>query len=255
MAQPAQTPTISINISSGTKVAGYVVVQWANKSVSTVTVKGSISATTSGEVLELFAQPFGKKTAQPVPGQSVTFSTSSTTPVPYSFSAKPSIATRYSVEVFASSTATSPLATSATDTVYMVTNQALFGWRSCNTRGNRPICHQTLKLYTALPASALGMESRKHLYFYFAVNLNPRHIPGVPRFLTLDTSARIHRVRRVSPTVYEQTITFSFRVNNDAYNPVLAWCTKDTESRDGVNLPGHHGCGARRIRSNVTYLG
>jgi len=26
-------------------------------------------------------------------------------------------------------------------------------------------------------------------------------------------------------------------------------------SRDGLGLPGSHGCGARRIRSNISYLG
>jgi hypothetical protein len=33
-------------------------------------------------------------------------------------------------------------------------------------------------------------------------------------------------------------------------------CTKDTESRDGMGLPGHHRCGKRRVKvSGLTYLG
>ncbi len=32
-------------------------------------------------------------------------------------------------------------------------------------------------------------------------------------------------------------------------------CVKDTVSRDGLGLPGSHGCGARRVLRTVSYLG
>jgi hypothetical protein len=33
------------------------------------------------------------------------------------------------------------------------------------------------------------------------------------------------------------------------------YCWKDTESRDGVGLPGHHHCGNARISASDRYLG
>ena len=45
-------------------------------------------------------------------------------------------------------------------------------------------------------------------------------------------------------------MTFSFRVNNDAYNFLFNFCSKASESKDGVNLPGHHHCGASRVRTS-----
>jgi hypothetical protein len=254
MAQSAAAPTISFKMVSGGKISGNVFVQWANKKFDTVKITGAISSATSGEVLGLFAQPFPyRKAPVAVAGQSKTLATS-TTSVAYSFTAKPQIATRYSVRVYASSSAKAPLASSITQTAYVVTNQVAFGFKSCNTRGNRPVCHQTLKIYTALPASAFKIESAKKWYFYFAVNLNPTHIPALPKTLVLDTSARISKAHRISATVFERTVTFTFRVNNDAYNSVFKFCSKDTESSDGVNMPGHHGCGAHRVSANG-YLG
>jgi hypothetical protein len=254
MAQPAKSPTISINLASGVKILGNVVVQWANSKYDTVKATGTISASTAGEVLRLFAQPFPyRKAPQAVPGQSMTLGTSSTA-VSYRFFGKPQIATRYSVRVYASATAKAPLASSATQTVYEVSNQIYLGWRSCNTRGNRPICHQTLRLYTSVPASTYKLESAKHLYVYFAVTLGPSLPLPFPKTLSL-ISASVSKPRRLSATKFEQILKFSFRVGTDAYNPAFIYCTKDTESRDGLNLPGHHGCGSRKISSSVIYLG
>ena len=54
---------------------------------------------------------------------------------------------------------------------------------------------------------------------------------------------------------FENTLTFSFTIGNDAYNWAWTACVKDTVSRDGLGLPGSHGCGARRVLRTASYLG
>jgi hypothetical protein len=252
----AAGPTVSIRLTSVIRpVSGHVWVVYAYKNYDTVTAKGAVSFATGGEVMKLYEQGFPyRKPAAAVPGQAKTLPTSSK-PEYYAFTAKPGVATRYFVEVFASSSATTPLAKSAVETAFVHPSWTFFGWRDCNTRGNRPICHQTLKIYTKLPASAYKIESAKKWYFYFAVTLNPSRIPAPPKTLLLDNSARIGRAHRISANVFERTITFSFRVNNDGYNLIFDFCSKDTESRDGINLPGHHSCGATRTSASIRYLG
>ena len=41
---------------------------------------------------------------------------------------------------------------------------------------------------------------------------------------------------------------FSFRIGNNGYHFGFNFCSKASESSDGVNLPGKHHCGARRVR-------
>ena len=54
---------------------------------------------------------------------------------------------------------------------------------------------------------------------------------------------------------FEQNVTISFRVNNDGYAFTFNFCSKDTESKDGINLPGHHGCGTKKRVLASAYLG
>jgi hypothetical protein len=254
VAQPIRTPTVSISLDSGLKLFGDVIVQWANPKLDTVRVSGQISAAASGEVLRLYAQPFPyREPAQPVPGQSRTLGASRAA-VSYLFHGRPQLATRYSVRIYASGTAKAALASSAAETVYEVSNQTYAGWRSCNIRGNRPVCHQTLRLYTEIPASTYKLESAKHLYVYLGLTLG-RSLPlPAPKTLFL-ISASVSKARLLSRTKFEQIVKFSFRVGNDAYFPLFTYCTKNTEVKDGLNLPGKHGCGSPKISSSVIYLG
>jgi hypothetical protein len=253
-ANAATSPAISISVSSGLKLFGDVVVQWANPGLDTVTVSGRLSPAAAGEVLRLFAQPFPfRKPPQAVPGQSRVLRSRKAV-VSYVFHGAPHIATRYSVRVYASRTATKALASSGTQSVYEVSNETYQGWRSCNTRGNRPICHQTLRLFTEVPASAYKPESIKHLYVYLGITLGPRLPLPAPKTLSL-ISATVSKALRLSGTKFEQIVRFSFRVNNDAYSPLFTYCTKGTQAEDGLGLPGHHGCGSHKVSSSAVYLG
>ena len=201
-------------------------------------------------VAQLFAQPFPyKKAAAPVVGQQQVLT--GTSPEPYSFSSTPGIATRYSVEVLPSSTVSTPVqATSARQTVYVVTIPAETGVKTCNRAHNRPICHQTIRIYTLVPSSAYRAQSRLRLYFYFGIKLARIGVPKAPTWMSLDTAAKISKAKRISAVEFEQTVTFSFRVNNDGYNFNFNYCSKSAESSDGVNLPGHHHCGDKKVRPN-----
>jgi hypothetical protein len=65
----------------------------------------------------------------------------------------------------------------------------------------------------------------------------------------------VSKPRRVSAGEYRYTVTFSFRIGNDGYSFGWATCTRDTEPQDGFGLPGHHGCGDKRVLETSRYQG
>ena len=69
------------------------------------------------------------------------------------------------------------------------------------------------------------------------------------------TGSRNGSAHRIAADEFSETVTFSFRIGNDAYNWEWTSCSKDTEAADGIGLPGHHGCGAERVLSSAPYLG
>ena len=248
LAQPATTaPTVTIAAKSLIpKAYGYTFVAFKDKRYSNVTVSGAVSNATSGMVAQLYAQPFPyKKAAAPVSGRQLVLD--GTSPESYSFTATPGLATRYSVEVLPSTTASTPVqAASVTTTVYVVTTQPIKGLKKCG----RPVCHESIRIYTSLPASAYKAEARKPLYFYFALKLSTTGEPRPSAQLTLDRAAKISKVKKISGTEFEQTVLFSFRIGNDGYYFNFNFCSKASESSDGVNLPGHHHCGAKRVKAS-----
>ena len=255
LARPAAVPTISIAAKSQFKpVTHDVFVLYKNGKYGNAAITGQISGATAGQVADLYAQRFPfKKAAVPVPGQ--TRALTGTSPVSYHFTGTPTLATRYTVKVLPNSTATKPVASSAATTVYVATSQVSGGARNCNTPGNRPVCHQTWHVYTHLPASAYKLEHAKKWYVYFGLRLAPVNEPPLPKWMYLDTKAKVSKVRVISSTEFERTIRLSFRIGNDGYHFAWNFCSKDTEAKDGLNLPGHHGCGSKKARSNVRYLG
>ena len=59
---------------------------------------------------------------------------------------------------------------------------------------------------------------------------------------------------RISATEFGVNIFYLFAVGPDRYSFRFAACTPDTETQDGLGLPGRHGCGAE-IASPGSYLG
>jgi hypothetical protein len=247
LAAPAVPPTVTIAAKSFfPPVTGDVFVLFhAPARFSRAQIHGTISGASSGEVARLFARTFPFRHA-PVRVGAVTLTRATSA---YSFTVTPSLATRYQVEVFANGTSTMPLASSAVRIVF-VSNLMVpsgFSFGSCS----RPVCRQKIRVVEFVPPSTLRTEISKRWFFYFGLSLSPTP----PRFLTLDTHATISRPVRVSSGSFAVTITWSFRIGNSGFTPAVNFCNKDTESTDGLGLPGHHSCGASRISATIEYLG
>jgi hypothetical protein len=242
------TPTVTIAAKSVLRpVTGDVFVVFNAGKFAKAQIHGSISGAAPGDVARLFVQPFPFR-SPPASAGSVTLTRSSS---PYSFTVIPTLATRYRVELFANSTSTTPLATSAVSTVYVANLQTAAGVKACS----RPVCRETVRVTEVVPASALRDEIAKPWYFYFGLNLSPTRTPPPPRFATLDTRATISRAIAGGARRFMRTISWSFRVGRDGYSFIWTTCSKDTEARDGLGLPGRHGCGARRVSATAEYLG
>jgi hypothetical protein len=117
------------------------------------------------------------------------------------------------------------------------------------------VCRLKYHLFFAVPSSALRVEMSKHVYPYFGINFGAAS-NRPPRWLYLNGGhGSVSSVNQIFANGFESTLTFSFTVgNNSAY---WAWnlCAKDTESMDGLGLPGSHGCGASRVLQTANYLG
>jgi len=251
---PAQaaTPTITVAATSRMPaVTGDVFVYFEGGKYGSARIHGTIAGAAAGEVATLYAQRFPYATvARPV--SSTTLSATGPTTA-YSFTVTPTLATRYQVKVFARKSATTPLATSSRQSVYVMAN----GWTTGGKTCGRPVCRETFHIFTVVPSSALGVEMSKPDYPYFGINLTTTAgIPSPPRWLYLNAGhASVAGARKISADEFENTLTFSFTVGNDGFHWAWTACVKDTVSRDGLGLPGSHGCGARRVLRTVSYLG
>jgi len=254
IASAAPTPQIGIAAKSPltgvTKATGYVLVVFSAGKFSKATISGSITNGTAGEIAKLYAQQFPfKKPAAPI-GAPITLSTTGTSR--YSFTVTPTFATHYKVKLFASN-GTTLLTTSSTVTVYDADLGLGFtGFKPCH----RPVCHETLHFKIVVPPSALHSEMARKWYFYFGIRLSTTGEPPAPKTLRLGAGhAHLLSTRKVNGHEYAVSWTYTFRIGNDGYHWLPNLCQRDIESKDGLNLPGHHGCGNKRIRANLAYLG
>ena len=231
-------------------VTGDVYVVYRDGKYASAEIRGEIKGTTSGEVAQLYAQQFPYRRA-PVPAGSVILHQTGTT-ASYTFRVTPSLATRYKVELFQDSAATTPLANSASITIYVTLAATTGNGQKCG----RPVCHEKFPMHVLVPAPALNTEIAKGWYPYFGLNLAPKKTPPAPRWLLRGAGhPHVTAARRVSPGAFELTITYSFRIGNKAYYWNWATCTRDTEAVDGIGLPSHHNCGDPRVLASAAYLG
>jgi len=250
LAVSRRAPSVSIGVrSSYPKLTGDVYVATYPKAKTKARVSGTVSGAHSGEVAELFAQQFR---AHEHKIGSVTLTVHSGT-ASYGFTVTPRLATRYRVKVFGAGGTGPALATSAKVTIF-VTLGGYFRPATAPPCG-RPVCHQRFTSTYFVPVSVARRENAKRIYKYFALNLRPVTEPPPPKWLYLTKIVAISKPRRVSAGEYRQTVTFSFRIGNDGYNFSWAYCTRDTEPQDGFGLPGHHGCGDKRVLRTSRYLG
>ena len=250
LAAPRAAPTISIAAKSNIpKITGDVLVIWRSAADKSATIKGTVTGGSSGQDLRLYAQPFPFKKA---PAE-IAHSTVGSGSTPYAFTVTPGLATKYQVKLFASSSGGTALAASAKVIVYVAADARAKGGSTCG----RPVCHQTWHLHVLVPPSTLRTEMPKRWFVYFGLNLSRTSQPPPPRILKLRAgNPRVSRPTKINGHEYAVTIKFSFRIGNNGYFYSFFPCQRDTEAKDGLNLPGHHGCGTLKEISNKTrYLG
>jgi hypothetical protein len=122
-------------------------------------------------------------------------------------------------------------------------------------RPGRPVCHVTLTFVSQVPISSFKVESAKHLFLYTGLTLSDTGQPKPPAVVTLNTGAVLSKVRKITAREFSYTAHFTFRVGNDGFDYLIGACTQDVEIRDGLGLPGHHGCGNKSVSAKVAYLG
>jgi hypothetical protein len=243
VAAASTTASVTIHTSSKhPKVTGDTFVTYRSPSQQTGRVYGNAPASAGKGTATLMAEPFGATSYTAVSTQALSSSEA------YSFNVTPALATNYQVDV---SPVSGPVLTSATRTIYVEANGTVTGPTKCG----RPTCHITLKVWVAVPPSALTTEMAKHWYLYSALRLNLAHTPRAPKTLRLTKSATSTKPRETHAYQFEVTTHFTFKIGGDAYRWRVDFCTKDTESKDGLGLPGHHGCGNSSIPAVSPYLG
>lgn len=244
-APPAPAPAITIAARSLFKpVTGDVFVEFLAGKFANAQIHGTIRGG-AGDVATLVARPFN---GPQVPVGSVRLTRS---PQAYAFTVTPALATSYRVQL---RTGTSTV-TSGSSTVYVTSLQTASGTSRCPQTRARPVCHQHIRVTEIVPASALSDEMSKPWYFYFAVNLSPTRTPPQPRFAALDTRVTISRPVAGGGRRFTRTLSWSFFTGVDGYSFVWVTCSKDTETADGLGLPGHHACGVRVIDTRAEYIG
>ena len=245
-AEAASPAAYSITIAATVKAAPITqdkfVLYKGTKGYGSATIHGQISGATAGDTVTLLARPFGAKDFAPIGTATLTAGSQ-----PYSFTARPAVATAYEAQV---TTGTNVDATSTTQTIYVLMTAA---YKQPPNKCSRTQCTSTIKVYVNVPTSAYKNESTKHTYLYAAVGY-----PKIPKVYTLTTKGKVSRARKISKTEFELTVTWYIRLSrHHATNWKLNFCEKDTESRDGMNLPGHHACGHREVtvKQADKYLG
>jgi hypothetical protein len=219
-------------------VDGFPVVIYKVRGANTGVVSGTVTTANTNDTATLLAEPFGATKYSPVASQALTPASGK---APYSFNVTPSLATHYKVSVTGTDNAVSGV-----KTVYVTE-----GGRIANIKAHRSgsTIKVTYRLYVVMPASALKHEIGKHWYLYLAVGY-----PRLPKSAPLDKSATVSKPTKVNSGEYYRTFGFSVPLRRNV-NPDPIACVKDTESTDGMGLPGHHGCGAKRVSTHTLYLG
>gem|GEM_PF-1291054 len=232
--------------------SGDVWVMYGDGGAAQAQVYGEVKGARRGYVARLYAQPF-PFTAKPAAVASVTLHPAHKL-APYAFKVTPALATRYYVSVFASRKSKRLLGSSPTAAVYVAPTMTHTTAKACS----RPTCHETFTLKVRVPPSALGTELAKRWYTYFGLTLSKSAAPPKgPAVLQLGAgSPKIGTPRRIAADEYAVTVTFSFPIGKKGAN-IWFWaaCAPDSETADGIGLPGAHGCGAKAIPAVHSYLG
>jgi len=250
---PAQAaaPTITINATSKFPVVtnDVFVFYHASNGAGTATIHGKITGATAGDVATLYAQRFPyTKPAAPLASKTLTASTQT-----YSFKVTPPLATHYMVRLFPNSTSHTQIASSNVQKVFVAANRNFSTNFSCPL----PACHVFLHVTEFVPSSAIAAEMGKHVYPYFGLRLaNTQNPPPFPTSVILNADRpAVSQLHRVNANEFTFRIAWTFTVGNHSASWIPFGCQRDSETKDGLGLPGSHGCGATSIPVSTPYVG
>jgi hypothetical protein len=229
------------------KVAGRALVAYKAAGHDRGTISGAVTGNQAGDVVSLLAKPFRAATFKAT-GQQVTLTAAGS--ASYSFAVQPSLATGYRVQVSTTTGSTTTVdATSAMATLYVEASGHGF---KAHQKCTSTTCRYWYTASTVLPASAYKTESRKHVYMYLAQWYSAKH-PA--RWFYLSRTATTSKVKRINSGEFELTYTWHVHLRTGQNYWLPLSCTKDSVAKDGLGLPGGHGCGVKRVSAKVTYLG
>jgi hypothetical protein len=213
-------------------------------------VSGSVTGIPAGltsVVVTLLDKPFGA-TAFASAGPPATLRPSGGSAA-YTFPVRPTVATSYEV-VVSQAAGSAPLRTSGPQTVYVIPDVTVTGLRCA-----RPSCSGQLVITALFPPSAFGRESAKKLNVYQGLRQSPDRTPAEPDKLSL-AGPPTHVVKDATKFTIQYTVRYGFSIGPaEGYQWKISYCTQDTETADGIGLPGDHFCGDKKVSTDAPYLG
>jgi hypothetical protein len=237
--------TAPLYVQGETDLAGRAqFVLYGSPFVSQADVDGGVASAAPGEVARLYAQPF-PYTSPSVPVQTITLK-----PISggygYDFKASPTVATRYRVVLLRSATATTPLAASATQTLYVVDYykyQQIGGYYACTSPVYPNTCSVRYDITAYSPPADLqaAMAAPRHAYVGQAL-VSTSQPP-----LRLDPAASISAPRRIADNAYEVTVTLTLAGTRVVELRDFGLCTVATAASNGLGLPADATCGQESI--------
>ncbi len=238
------TPKIQVTVSTPphTEKAKEFSVVYGGGSDGTAQIGGEVINAVNGEVVTLYAQHF-PFAAPPTPAASVDLSPVGTI-ARYTFRVTPIVLTRYSVKVFRSRIATTPLVSSPISVIYVIPNYSGSLVPTC--AGTQ--CQAAWSVTISVPPSALKTEMSSTVYTYFALNYEGFSPSSPSRVLSLGAgNPVIGAPRQISADKYTLTIKFSYPNDPNSISVLASVCKKPLYLKDGIGSPGGSDCGSRTM--------
>jgi hypothetical protein len=223
---------ITISAQTSNKPVGGLI--WATYGTA-AQISGTTADGQAGTSVELQKSTFPFTAGFSAAGQTTTSAGGS-----YSFTAKPTIATRYRVLLAADATSASQVVT-----VYVGAHWINRPTSPCSGLS----CHKHFANTIVYPPAVAKREASKRAYYYFGVRYGSQTSPP-----TRVKIVKTGRLRHLGGTRYRAGFSVTFPTVQ-AYYYEWVICTKDTETRDGLGLPGRHHCGGRSIRYSAIQQG
>jgi hypothetical protein len=218
--------TISIHAKTSWKPFDHLIIDtWGRPAV----ISGAIGSKLSGAQVQLQASTFPFNAGYAAIAQSTTAAGGS-----YSFTARPTLATRYRVVLVSD-----PASQSRVLTIFVAPRALNVSRGGCRPA---PRCRRHFAADFVYPPAVVKQESAKPSYFYFGIHYGSRSEPKRLRLVKAGPQRYVGRGR------YQSAFTITFSTPTSRYRYEWIVCGKDTEAADGLGLPGHHHCGDRSIR-------